>query len=117
MFLYPLVWVSVWPAAACMVVVGVPGALTLAGAMTLLQRTSADSHRGRVFGALNAVEGAAVVLGTVAAGFLGEAIGIIPVLATQGAGYLLAGLYVVVALRRDDVSVLVVPEAAVLASR
>jgi Na+/melibiose symporter-like transporter len=117
MFLYPLVWVSVWPAAACMVVVGVPGALTLAGAMTLLQRTAADSHRGRVFGALNAVEGAAVVLGTVAAGFLGEAIGIIPVLATQGAGYLLAGLYVVVALRRDDVSVLVVPEAAVLASR
>jgi Na+/melibiose symporter-like transporter len=102
MFLYPLVFVSVWPAAVCMLVVGMPGALTLAGAMTLLQRNAADSHRGRVFGALGAVEGVAVVLGTLAAGFLAEAIGIIPVLAAQGGGYLLAGIYVVVALRHED---------------
>jgi MFS family permease len=102
MFLYPLLFVSVWPAAVCMLVVGMPGALTLAGAMTLLQRNAGDSHRGRVFGALGAVEGVAVVLGTLAAGFLAESIGIIPVLAAQGGGYLLAGLYVVVALRHED---------------
>jgi Na+/melibiose symporter-like transporter len=101
LFLYPLAWVAVWPAAVCMVVVGVPGALMLAGAMTLLQRNAADSHRGRVFGALGAVEGVAIVAGTIAAGFLGQTVGIIPVLATQGGGYVLAGLLVVVALRHE----------------
>jgi Na+/melibiose symporter-like transporter len=101
MFLYPLAWVAVWPAAVCMVVVGVPGALMLAGTMTLLQRNAADSHRGRVFGALGAVEGVAIVAGTLAAGFLGQTVGIIPVLATQGVGYVVAGLLVVVALRHE----------------
>jgi Na+/melibiose symporter-like transporter len=99
MFLYPLAWVAVWPAAVCMVVVGLPGALTLTGAMTLMQRNTADSHRGRVLGALGAAEGAAVVAGTIAAGFLGQTIGIIPVLAAQGGGYVVAGLLVLVALR------------------
>jgi MFS family permease len=99
MFLYPLAWLAVWPAAACMIVVGLPGALTLAGAMTLVVRYTGDSHRGRVFGALGVVEGIAVVAGTVAAGFLGQSIGIIPVLATQGCGYVAAGLFVLVALR------------------
>jgi Na+/melibiose symporter-like transporter len=102
MFLYPLGYVAVWPAAICMVVVGLPGALTLAGAMTLLQRNADDSHRGRVFGALGAVEGVAVVLGTLTAGFLAESIGIIAVLAAQGGGYLLAGLYVLAALRHEE---------------
>ncbi len=104
MFLYPLAWVAVWPAAVCMVVVGLPGALTLAGAMTLIQRNTDDSHRGRVFGAFGAVEGVAIVAGTITAGFLGQAIGIIPVLAAQGAGYVAAGLLVVVALRRRDLA-------------
>jgi Na+/melibiose symporter-like transporter len=99
LFLYPLGYVAVWPALVCMVVVGVPGALTLAGCFTLLQRATADSHRGRVFGALGAVEGAATVAGTVTAGFLGQAVGIIPVLAAQGAGYLIAGVAVVLLLR------------------
>jgi len=84
-----------------MIVVGLPGALTMAGAMTLIQRDTAGSHRGRVFGALGAVEGIAIVAGTVAAGFLGQAVGIIPVLAVQGGGYVAAGLLVVVALRHE----------------
>jgi Na+/melibiose symporter-like transporter len=101
MFLYPLAWVAVWPAAVCMIVVGLPGALIMAGAMTLIQRDTVGSHRGRVFGALGAVEGIAIVAGTVAAGFLGQAVGIIPVLAVQGGGYLAAGLLVVVAMRHE----------------
>ncbi|HEX3492688.1 MAG TPA: MFS transporter [Streptosporangiaceae bacterium] len=99
LFLYPLAYVAIWPAVVCMVVVGGPGALIMAGGFTLLQRFTADSHRGRVFGALGAVEGAATVAGTVAAGFLGQSVGIIPVLAAQGAGYVIAGLAVVLALR------------------
>jgi Na+/melibiose symporter-like transporter len=101
MFLYPLAWVAVWPAAVCMVIVGLPGALSLAGAMTLLQRDTADSHRGRVFGALGAVEAVALVAGTFAAGYLGQAIGIIPVIAVQGGGFLAAGLLVLVTLRQE----------------
>jgi Na+/melibiose symporter-like transporter len=99
LFLYPLGYVAVWPAVVCMVAVGVPGALTMAGGFTLLQRATADGHRGRVFGALGAVEGAATVAGTITAGFGGQSVGIIPVLATQGTGYLIAGVAVVLILR------------------
>src|SRR5260221_12112232 len=74
-----------------MVIVGIPGALTLAGAITLFQRNTEDSHRGRAFGALGAVEGVAVLAGTAGAGFLGQSLGIIPVLAFQGASYVVAG--------------------------
>src|SRR5260221_10612196 len=74
-----------------MVIVGIPGALTLAGAITLFQRNTEDSHRGRAFGALGAVEGVAVLAGTAGAGFLGQSLGIIPVLTFQGASYVVAG--------------------------
>ena len=87
-----------------MAVVGVPGALMLAGALTLVQRHTASTHRGRVFGSLSAVEGIAVVSGTIAAGLLGRTVGIIPVLAAQGAGYLVAGLAVVIVLRDEQSS-------------
>jgi Na+/melibiose symporter-like transporter len=100
-FLYPLGYVAVWPTALGMIIVGLPGAVTIAGLMTLFQRNTADSHRGRVFGALGAAEGVAVLLGTVAAGWLGEAIGIVPVLAVQGAGYVVAGFAVLVLMRRS----------------
>ena len=91
-FLYPLGYVAVWPTVAGMVIVGLPGALTMAGLMTLFQRSTSDSHRGRVFGALSAVEGVTVLAGTLGAGFLSRYAGIVPVLAIQGAGYVVAGL-------------------------
>src|SRR6185369_5891165 len=97
-FLYPLAYVAVWPAAVGMVVVGLPGALMLAGFMTLFQRSTVDSHRGRVFGSLGAAEGVAVMVGTLGAGFLGQYVGIIPVLAVQGAGYVVAGLALLITL-------------------
>jgi Na+/melibiose symporter-like transporter len=99
LFLYPLVWVEVWPAAACMIVVGVPGALTMAGFMTLFQRSTADAYRGRVFGAMGLVQSVAMVGGAVSAGFLGSSVGIVPVLAFQGGGYLVAGCAIVILLR------------------
>jgi hypothetical protein len=72
--------------------------------MTLLQRHTTESHRGRVFGALGTVEGIAIVSGTCAAGLLGRKLGIIPLLAAQGAGYVLAGALVTVMLRQDSAS-------------
>jgi Na+/melibiose symporter-like transporter len=94
MFCYPLVWHSVGPAFVCMILVGVPGAFLIAGMMTVLQRLTDDASRGRVFGALFAAEGLAVLVGTVAAGILGDLVGVIPVLVVQGLGFFLGGLAV-----------------------
>jgi Na+/melibiose symporter-like transporter len=91
-FLYPLGYVAVWPAIVGMIIVGLPGALTLAGLITLFQRSSEDSYRGRVFGAVSALEGVTVLAGTLGAGYLSRFVGIVPVLAVQGAGYVVAGL-------------------------
>ena len=91
-FLYPLGYVAVWPAIVGMIIVGLPGALTLAGLITLFQRNSEDSYRGRVFGAVSALEGVTVLAGALGAGYLSRFVGIVPVLAVQGAGYVVAGL-------------------------
>jgi MFS family permease len=102
LFLYPLAYVAAWPAIVLMILVGGPGALLTAAATTLLQRNTTPTHRGRVFGALGAIEGVAIVAGALAAGFLGRSLGIIPTLAAQGGGYVLAGLLVLVTLYADD---------------
>ncbi len=91
-FFYPRGYVAVWPAVAGMIIVGLPGALTLAGLITLFQRNSEDSYRGRMFGAVSGLEGVTVLAGTLGAGYLSRFVGIIPVLAIQGAGYVVAGL-------------------------
>jgi len=91
-FLYPLVWVNPWPAAVGMIVVGLPGAVVVAGTMTLFQRNTTDDHRGRVFSLITLAEAVSVVVGSTLAGFLGGPSGIIPILALQGAGYVVAGL-------------------------
>ncbi len=91
--LYPLALVAVWPAFAGMILVGVPAAFMMASMMTLFQRHAADAYRGRVWGALMAVSGLGMIVGTVASGLLASHLGIIPVLAYQGAGYSGAGLY------------------------
>ena len=97
-FTYPLLLTSVWPAVVGMVLVGLPGALVSAGLMTLLQRHTLDEQRGRVFSLLFVARSVALVVGTTCAGFLGESIGIIPVLAFQGVGYVLAGAMVLALL-------------------
>jgi len=91
LFCYPLVTDSLIPAFVCMILVGLPGAFTVAGMMTVLQRLSEDSSRGRIFGAISAAEGLAVLVGIASAGVLGELVGIIPVLVFQGLGYVIGG--------------------------
>jgi predicted MFS family arabinose efflux permease len=101
MFVYPLVYVALWPAAACMVVVGVPGAVSNVGYNTLLQTHTEDAHRGRVFGALSAPQGVGILTGALVGGVLGSSVGIVPVLAFQGISGIVAGLMVLVVLRHD----------------
>jgi hypothetical protein len=84
-----------------MILVGLPGAVTMTGYNTLLQRDTVDAFRGRVFGALGVVQGVGIIVGTVAAGLLGETLGIVAVISFQGVGGMLAGLAVLVILRHD----------------
>jgi Na+/melibiose symporter-like transporter len=99
LFLYPLAWPVVWPATVLIAGAGVAGTFMLTAAMTLLQDHTTDRYRGRVFGALGAVEGVAIVAGTVAAGVLAHVLGIIAVLSVQGAGYVAAGILVLTLLQ------------------
>ncbi|SEO72031.1 MFS transporter [Actinacidiphila rubida] len=99
LFCSPLATDSLVPAFVCMILVGVPGAFTVAGSMTVLQRLAEDGARGRVLGALSAVEGAAVLAGITVAGLLGNVVGTIPLLVLQALGYVLGGI-VVLAQRR-----------------
>jgi Na+/melibiose symporter-like transporter len=92
LFLYPLVYPELWPAVVLMILIGLPGAFTLAGMITLFQTATEDSHRGRVFGAMNALEGLAMLVGTIAVGLLAERLGIVPVISAQGVVFCLAGL-------------------------
>ena len=71
----------------------------LTAAMTLMQDHTTDRYRGRIFGALGAVEGVAIVAGTVTAGVLAHVLGIVAVLSVQGAGYVAAGVLVLALLQ------------------
>jgi MFS family permease len=97
---YPLGYTHAWPAAALMVVVGLPGAIMSAGMMTLFQQQTDDRERGRVFALLLLVRSTFQVLGSLTAGLLGGAVGIVPVMSLQGCGYLLAGTLVLLLLVR-----------------
>ncbi|TCN44016.1 putative MFS family arabinose efflux permease [Kribbella orskensis] len=99
MFCYPLFWNSLAPAFVCMVLVGLPGAFLIAGSMTVIQRLTDDASRGRVFGALFAAEGVALLVGIAVAGVLGDVVGIIPVLVVQGLGFVAGGIVVLGRLR------------------
>jgi Na+/melibiose symporter-like transporter len=99
LFLYPLAWPAVWPAAALIAGAGVAGTFMLTAAMTLMQDHTTDRYRGRIFGALGAVEGVAIVAGTVTAGVLAHVLGIVAVLSVQGAGYIAAGVLVLALLQ------------------
>jgi hypothetical protein len=94
-----------------MALVGLPGALVVAGLMTIFQTATDDGHRGRVFGAAVALDGVAMLAGTAVAGTLGERLGIVPVIAVQGAGYVAAGLLVLLTLHRDGGSASEQPES------
>src|SRR2546430_2887622 len=68
---------------------------------TLSLHDALPIYRGRVFGAVSALEGVTVLAGTLGAGYLSRLAGIIPVLAVQGGGYVVAGLAMLVWLKEE----------------
>ena len=115
-FVYPVAYVAAWPAVLGMALVGFPGAVMIAARTTLLQDHSTDEQRGRIFALLFAVSALSLTVGAVAAGFLGESLGIIEVLALQGGGYVLAGFMVLLLIgsteRPDSTETSAVPLTA-----
>lgn len=100
LFTYPAFYPVLAPALIGMVIVGVPGAAMGAAFATLQQLHAADSHRGRVVGAMLAVGAVGSLVGAVGAGFLGEVVPVVALLIVQGSGYVLAGLAVAWLTRR-----------------
>jgi predicted MFS family arabinose efflux permease len=100
LFTYPAFYPILAPALIGMVIVGIPGAALNAAFTTLQQTQAADSHRGRVVGAILAVGSLGALVGAIGAGILGEVVPIIPLLIIQGSGYVLAGLAVGYMTRR-----------------
>ncbi len=103
-FNYPAFFPGFTLAVILFVLVGVPGVGTLTSAYTLLQTAVTDEYRGRIFGALGTTGALFMLLGTVLAGFLGDHIGVVTVLNTQGAVYVLAGGFVLVTLFNFKIS-------------
>jgi predicted MFS family arabinose efflux permease len=98
LFLYPLLWTDAWPALVFIGLAGLPAAAMTAGLITVLQMATDDAVRGRVFGTVTAVQNAAMLAATGLAGGAAQRFGIVAVLTVQGAGYLGAGLMVLLAL-------------------
>jgi MFS family permease len=74
------------------VVVGAPAVAMITGLISLLQQETADRVRGRVFGIFGAVYDGSSAAGMLAAGLLGDRLGVMPILNVQAVLYLLAGL-------------------------
>lgn len=107
LFTYPVAFPYIGPALVGMVIVGVPGAAMGAGIATLQQTLAADSHRGRVVGAMAAIGSAGSLIGAVGAGLLGEALPVVGLLVVQGSGYVLGGSAVWWLTRGERVRVVV----------
>lgn len=98
-FNYPALLPAIGPALVLMAVAGIPASGFGAGYTTLVQTNVADALLGRVFGTVNTVSALTLLAGMAAAGVLGDLVGVVPVINTQGVVYILAGLLVLVLWR------------------
>lgn len=92
---FPAFWLTV----GLFVAVGIPGVGASTGSQSLLQARAPSAYLGRVFGALGTIMGLMLLLGTITAGVVTGHFGVVPVLNIQGAGYVVAGLLLLLLLR------------------
>ena len=112
LFNYPLLLDGVWIGSALMILVGIPSVGSQAGRATILQTHVEDAFRGRVFGSLSTSSSLLLLAGTTMAGATGALLGPIALLNFQGGAYVVAGVFVLLALaprrlsdrRRDEVA-------------
>jgi MFS family permease len=97
---------------ALFIAAGIPGVAMMAGITTVLQQSTVDGERGRVFAALGLVAAAGQAVGMVSAGLLGDRIGVVAVLNGQSGMYLLAGLLTLALLSDRSATRVPVPAQA-----
>jgi len=90
-FYAPAVTPSVLVPIGLMATVGVPAAVAMPSLYTLFQTRVCDEQRGRVVGAGLAMLSCSGLLGMLLAGWLGDRVGIVPLLTVQSLGYIVAG--------------------------
>jgi MFS family permease len=83
-------------------VTGVTSVASSVGVETQAQRSVADTHRGRVFGSLNATLGLLSLAGALVGGALAEAVGIVPALNVCVGLIALAGIVALRAFRERE---------------
>jgi MFS family permease len=71
---------------------GFPAVASGSGRQTIVQTQTEDAYRGRVFGALSASQGGALLVGFALGGVLGGPLGIVPTLTAGGLIRVLGGL-------------------------
>jgi len=89
-------------AMGCMTLSGFPVVTYYTGRQTLLQNHVVDAYRGRVFGALGAVQGLAMLIGLAIGGLLGEAVNIVLLLSASAMLRVIGGLIAIRWLPRDE---------------
>ena len=74
------------------IAVGIPGIWMTTGGLSLLQASSPDGYRGRIFGLLGATFSLLSLIGIVVASTITDRIGVVRMLNIQGIGYIVGGL-------------------------
>ena len=84
----------------CMLLAGFPVVSSLAARDGLLQTLTVDAFRGRVFGALGAIQGMAILVGLTLGAVAIDAIGVVPVMSVGAAMWIVGGVFALVRLPR-----------------
>ena len=84
-----------------MLLAGFPVVSSLAARGGLLQTLTVDAFRGRVFGALGAIQGMAILVGLTLGAAAIDAIGVVPVVSLGAAMWIVGGVFALVRLARD----------------
>ena len=96
----PLVTTAAWFYLGLFVAAGIPGIGVMTGLTALVQERTGDAYLGRVFATYLGSFNGLMALGMLAAGLLGDAVGVVAVLNGQAGLYLLAGLVALATLGR-----------------
>ncbi|HEX6481145.1 MAG TPA: MFS transporter [Ktedonobacteraceae bacterium] len=113
-FNYPAFFPGFTLAMILFVLVGIPGTGAMTSSYTLLQTAVTDEYRGRIFGAIGTTGALFMLSGTILAGFLGDHLGVVTILNTQGAVYVLAGVFALITLFNVKVKVKVKAKAEIM---
>jgi MFS family permease len=96
----PLVTTAGWLYLGLFVAAGIPGVGVMTGLTSLVQERAGEAYLGRVFATYYGSFNGLMALGMLAAGLLGDAVGVVAVLNGQAVLYLAAGVVALVTIGR-----------------